>query len=191
MNGQEKRTGGKQDNKSIRSAERSLKKALREECFHEALEIIERLKQSSEGNEKKGHYAFFKGCVFEMVGDYQAAVQAYGTGLSFEPRDGRTWYFLHNNLGYSLIKLCKFQEAEYYCKEAIRINKGVYNGFKNLGLALEGQGRILEAAMVLAASPLGLPGSKNSWLLLSELQERNPDLKESAPILRFFAEVMK
>jgi tetratricopeptide (TPR) repeat protein len=63
-----------------------------------------------------------------------------------ESTDPFTDYFVYNNLGYSLVRLGRFLEAEEGCRQAIEIDPQRPNAFKNLGLALQGQGRHAEAA---------------------------------------------
>ena len=63
-----------------------------------------------------------------------------------EERKNDTWYFLNNNIGYCLNIEGRHQEAEKHCRAAIRINRKRRNAFKNLGIALEGKGRHVDAA---------------------------------------------
>ena len=63
-----------------------------------------------------------------------------------EPCGQFTWYFIHNNLGYSLNQLGRFVEGEQVCRHAIDISTQPPNAHKNLGLALAGQGCQREAA---------------------------------------------
>jgi Flp pilus assembly protein TadD len=61
-------------------------------------------------------------------------------------------YFAYNNLGYCLIQLGHFAEAEALCRQAIRRDPHRQNAHKNLGLALVGQGRYPDAAWSLLAA---------------------------------------
>lgn len=67
-------------------------------------------------------------------------------GRETSRRDDEYWYWLHNNHAYCLAMLERFAEAEPMAREAIRIDPDRHNAHKNLGLALMGQGRLLEAA---------------------------------------------
>ena len=74
------------------------------------------------------------------------AVGFYQHALAMEPTDPFTDYFIYNNLGYSLVQLSRFAEAEERCRQAIQIDPNRSNGHKDLGLALQGQGRRSEVA---------------------------------------------
>ena len=99
------------------------------------------------GSEEATSYALLRtGVGFENLKDLQAAAECYGRAMHFPERDPYTWYYLHNNLGYCLGNLGRFAEALPHCLAAIRIAPGRYNAFKNLGIALQGLGRVTEAA---------------------------------------------
>lgn len=74
------------------------------------------------------------------------AVGFYQHALAMEPTDPFTDYFSYNHLGYSLVQLSRFAEAEERCRQAILIDPNRSNGHKDLGLALQGQGRLSEVA---------------------------------------------
>jgi tetratricopeptide (TPR) repeat protein len=63
-----------------------------------------------------------------------------------EPNTKQVAYLINNNMGYCLNFAGRYQEAEPYCRKAIAINPERHNAYKNLGISLEGQGRIAEAA---------------------------------------------
>lgn len=117
-----------------------------------------------------------RGCELERVPDWEAAVEAYNQSLAADPRDPLVRYFANNNLGYSLIQLHRFDEAEEYCETAIGINPRQYNAHKNLGLAREGQGRWLDAAMSLAVAARLCPENTRAWLHLQKLIGERPSL---------------
>jgi tetratricopeptide (TPR) repeat protein len=81
----------------------------------------------------------------EKACDYEMAVGFYRHALAMEPTDPFIDYFVYNNLGYSLIQLSQFAEAEERCRQSIEIDPNRSNAHKNLGLALQGQGRFTEA----------------------------------------------
>lgn len=82
----------------------------------------------------------------EKARDFEMAVGFYQHALAMEPTDPFTDYFIYSNLGYSLVQLSRFAEAEERCRQAIGIDPNRSNGHKNLGQALQGQGRLSEAA---------------------------------------------
>lgn len=126
--------------------------------------------------EDKAATVLAMGQTMEQVGDFTAAARYYREALAFEPVNTRTWYFIHNNLGYSLNKLEQFAEAERFCRVAIAINPALPNGFKNLGIALCGQGRFAEAADCFVNSTQADAGDPRSLKLLEELLQAHPEL---------------
>ncbi len=86
------------------------------------------------------------GQIMEQVGDYERAIEFYEQALMLKPATRQVAYLVHNNLGYCLNYVGRYQEAEPYCRTAINIDPQRYNAYKNLGVSLEGQGRIGEAA---------------------------------------------
>lgn len=124
-----------------------------------------------------------KGCEQERAFDWDGAIESYNHALSADPVDPLIRYFANNNLGYSLLQLGRFDEAEEYCEAAIRINPEQYNAHKNLGLAREGQGRWLDAALCLAEAAQLCPQNTRAWFHLQQLLNGRPGLLEQAPDL--------
>jgi tetratricopeptide (TPR) repeat protein len=122
-----------------------------------------------------------RGCDHEHAQNWEAAIQSYNHALAADPRDPFIRYFANNNLGYSLIQVGRFDEAEEYCEAAIEINPAQYNAHKNLGLAREGQGRWLDAALSLAEAARLCPANTRAWLHLQQLLARKPWLLSQQP----------
>jgi tetratricopeptide (TPR) repeat protein len=116
------------------------------------------------------------GQTMEQVGDYESAVRYYREAFAFEPVHTRTWYFINNNLGFSLNELGKFGEGEPFCRAAIGIDPQRPNGFKNLGIACRGQGRYAEAADCFVMATRVDASDGRSLKLLEELLEQHPEL---------------
>ena len=85
------------------------------------------------------------------------------------PREASTRYFLHNNLGYSMTQLGMFAEGEKYCRTAIEIDPQRHNSYKNLGLALQGQGIYPEAAACLIRAAFICPTDSRAVGHLEEI----------------------
>ena len=88
----------------------------------------------------------------ERCGDFELAEQFYREGLALGPQDASTGYFLRNNCGYALNQLGRYADGEALCRQAIEIEPRRANAHKNLGIALEGQGRHREAATAYVAA---------------------------------------
>ncbi len=126
--------------------------------------------------ETKAHCVLGMGQMMEAVQDYEAAVRYYREALAMEPVQTDTWYFINNNLGFSLNTLGQFAEGERYCRRAIEINPNRPNAFKNLGIALKGQGDYREAARCLVTATQVNAADPRSLHLLQELLHEHPEL---------------
>lgn len=126
-----------------------------------------------------------EGVAQEEEGDFVRAAESYRQGLLCETEDRRTWYFLHNNLGFCHIQLEHFEEAESLCRRAIAIDPRLSNAHKNLGLALYGQGRWQEAARHYVDSvKVSDGGDPRGMFLLEALLNEHPELEEALPDIR-------
>jgi tetratricopeptide (TPR) repeat protein len=116
--------------------------------------------------------------------DWGDAVHQYGKALAEGASDEKILYFGNNNLGYSLIQLERFDEAEPYCLTAIGIDPTRHNAHKNLGLVRQGQQRPGEAAACFMEASRLRPSDRRSWHLLQALLAREPDLLSRSPGLK-------
>ena len=119
-----------------------------------------------------------EGCCREQRQDWLGAIEQYRRALALDAADPRVRYFGHNNLAYSLLQLGRFAEAEPHCVSAIEINGDQYNAHKNLGLALQGLGRMKDAAICLLNAARLAPGNTRAWLHLQKLLQEHPTLPE-------------
>jgi tetratricopeptide (TPR) repeat protein len=111
-----------------------------------AVDYCNRLAATTESPERKAFYYMSMGCLLEQLDDFASAINCYSAALSLEPIETHTWYFINNNLGYCLNQFGRYTEAESYCRTAIHTDPARYNAYKNLGVSLESQGRIADAA---------------------------------------------
>ena len=142
-----------------------------------AMIYLHRLMALMPSVEEKANCVFTMGQAMENVGDYEGAVRYYKEALAFEPTHTFTWYFINNNLGFSLNTLGDFHEGERYCRKAIEIDPSRPNAFKNLGLALSGQGRYSEAAECFVAATQVNAADARSFHLLQKLLVEHPELE--------------
>jgi len=124
-----------------------------------------------------------KGRLMEQQGKYQQAISFYARALPLEPQDPRIWYFINNNLGYSLNQCEEYVRAEEYCRAAIRIEPQRHNAHKNLGIALEGQGHFYEAAEGYISAIELMPQDPRALSHLEDLLDREPSLLIENPAL--------
>jgi tetratricopeptide (TPR) repeat protein len=142
-----------------------------------ALDHLHKLLVCLPDPEAKAQCVLALGQTMEGAGDYKAAVLYYKAALALEPAETLTWYFIHNNLGFSLNVLGKFQEGERYCRKALEINPDRPNAHKNLGLALQGQGRHHEAARSFVAATKVNASDPRAFGLLIQLLKAHPELE--------------
>ncbi len=110
-----------------------------------ALKYIERLNACTTEPEKKAFCFLSMGQLLEQNRDFEAAISSYSQAYLLEPVNATSWYFIHNNLGCCLNHCERYEEAEKYCREAIRIDPTRYNAYINFGVALEGQAKYADA----------------------------------------------
>jgi tetratricopeptide (TPR) repeat protein len=121
------------------------------------------------------------GRLFEHANDFQAAVATYSRAFELPAERDETWYFLNNNLGYSLNQVGRHAEAEAYCRAAIAIDPDRHNAHKNLGLSLQGQGRYLEAAQCLLEAARINPRDRRALGHLEDLLAQHQEVGRDHP----------
>jgi tetratricopeptide (TPR) repeat protein len=127
--------------------------------------------------EEKAACVLAMGGTAEKQGNYQAAVQFYREALAMEPMRSDVWYFIHNNLGFSLNMLGHFIDGEQFCRTAIDIDPRRSNAHKNLGLALQGQNRYCEAASAFVRGTEACPSDSRASQLLRRLLTEHKELE--------------
>jgi tetratricopeptide (TPR) repeat protein len=145
--------------------------------------IIDRVEELARGPEEKAHCHLRLGQLAEKMDDFEAAVSYYSQAYRLEPAITDVWYFINNNLGYSLNQLGRYEEAEGYCRAAIKIDPKRHNAYKNLGISLQGQGALAEAAANYIQAVRNEASDPRAFLLLRELLSEKPQLLRENPAL--------
>ncbi|MDB6035521.1 MAG: peptidase and chymotrypsin/Hap [Verrucomicrobiales bacterium] len=148
-----------------------------------ALDCLRRIMASLPDAERKAACVLAMGQTMEQVADYPAAIRYYREAFALEPTNTRTWYLIHNNLGFSLNTLGQFSEGERLCRIAVQIDPDRPNAYKNLGISLEGQGRYEAAAEYFVQGTKADASDARSYHLLLKLLNEHPELSH-----RFSAE---
>jgi Flp pilus assembly protein TadD len=143
----------------------------------EAIGCIERLIALSDDPEEHGAHYLALGCFMEQMRDFPGAVKYYRQALGMEPCRKETWYFIHNNLGYSLNQLGQYDDAIPYLRHAIAIDPARPNAYKNLGLAMEAMGQFEDAAELFVAATQVDASDARSLAHLETLVSAHPELK--------------
>jgi tetratricopeptide (TPR) repeat protein len=146
-------------------------------CSHRVIELV------GDDLEKRGSCFLALGQLEERRGDYEAAAKHYRAALSMEPCSTSTWYFIHNNLGFSLNQLGDPRAAIPFLEEAIQIDPGRPNAYKNLALSFEALGNIEKAAELFIAATQADASDSRSLAHLEALVEAHPALLGDVPSL--------
>jgi tetratricopeptide (TPR) repeat protein len=128
--------------------------------------------------ESKANCVLGMGQMMETANDYEAAVRYYREGLGLEPANSATWYFINNNLGFSLNTLGRFAEGEEYCRTALKVDPNRPNAYKNIGIALAAQGDYRAAAEAFVAATRANAADPRAMKLLQQLLKEHPELDD-------------
>lgn len=139
-------------------------------CLRQALKLMP-------DAEQKAVCVLRMGQMMETARDYPAAVQFYKEAMALEPMRTDVWYFINNNLGFSLNTLGQFVEGEKYCRNAVEINPNRHNAYKNLGIALAGQGDYAGAARCFVSATQANAADPRAFYLLRDLVRDHPELE--------------
>jgi tetratricopeptide (TPR) repeat protein len=126
--------------------------------------------------EERAKCVLSMGQAMEQKADFASAASFYKEALALEPMNPWTWYFINNNLGFSLNTLDRFDDAELYCRKAIETDPNRPNAHRNLGQSLEGQGLFREAAQCYVAATQVNAADGRAYHLLQELLDEHPEL---------------
>jgi tetratricopeptide (TPR) repeat protein len=118
------------------------------------------------------------GQIREAVNDSPGALKCYLDGIALNPvsENKNVAYLLYNNSGACYNRCGMFSRAEKLIRKAININPNRYDAFENLGISLEGQGRLRSAAEAYSAAEKLAPSGSRAKVLLKQLREKNPGI---------------
>jgi tetratricopeptide (TPR) repeat protein len=142
-----------------------------------ALVRLRQLIQMLPDAEDRAKCVLAMGQAMEQKGNFAAAAGFYKEALALEPMNTWTWYFINNNLGFSLSTLGRFTEAEAYCRKAIQTDPNRPNAHRNLGQSLTGQGQFRDAALCYVAATQVNAADGRAYHLLQELLDSHPELE--------------
>lgn len=145
---------------------------------------LEQILYDADGPDERAEAYMFLGVLGEHKEDWNRAIESYAKALAEGSQRNDVRYFGNNNLGFSLIQLGRFDEAEGYCLAAIEVDEVRHNAHKNLGLVRQGQTRWLEAAFCFTEAYRLCPGDTRAWHLLSAVLDLQSGLLKTSPELR-------
>jgi tetratricopeptide (TPR) repeat protein len=146
-----------------------------------ATALLHRFIETSNSDEQKAHCHLTLGQIATDEQHFEAALKHFRTALEMSPKQKKIAYVLHNNTAYCLNMLHKYTEGERHCRLAIEINWTRASGYRNLGVSLNGQAKIVEAAWALVEAVKLDVSDERARLLLRKLVEENPDLLVQCP----------
>jgi tetratricopeptide (TPR) repeat protein len=150
----------------------------------DALDCIRKLTAMAEDSEERASCVLAMGQLQEQQDDFESAVRYYRSAFDLGPESTVTWYWINNNLGYSLIQIGKHEEAEGYLRAALTIDPSRPNAFKNLGLSLQGQEEHAQAAECFVLATQADASDNRSLKHLEGLVTENPEVLIALPDLQ-------
>jgi tetratricopeptide (TPR) repeat protein len=147
----------------------------------QAQAYLERYISNTDDPEKRAGCYLGLGQLMEQMRDYESAISFYSRAFVLEPESTRTWYLIHNNLGFCLNHFERYSEAEGYCRSAIKIDPSRHNAYKNLGVSLAGQGDYANAAENLIRATKANASDGRALKLLEQLFAEHPEIKAEMP----------
>jgi len=146
-----------------------------------ARQLLKILLELSDNPERKAFWYLGLGRLAEQERNYSAAADYYVAGLSLEPKEQSTAYFLRNNCGYCLNAQQRYAEAEQLLRDAIEIDSRPSNAYKNFGISRYGQGDILGAAWAWVEATKINPSDSRAFELLKKAAANHPNLLKEQP----------
>lgn len=152
--------------------------------YRSCCEYIEKILPLLDAPDRKAECLLRMGIAMEHARDYEGAYRAYSRACELPQEANDTWYFLNNNCGYCLNQIGRHREAEKFCRAAVEIDRERHNGYKNLGVALAGQGRCAEAAKEYIRATRLCPSDPRALALLDDLFAGNREAVDEIPNFR-------
>ena len=146
----------------------------------QALKLLHGAVTATKDDQERARCYFVAGRIREQTGEFEAASRCYAAvtpGL-LVPEER---YFALNNLAYSLNRLGRHAEAERICREAIATDSKPFNAHKNLGIALERMGRVVEAADAYLVAAKATEDDHRPLRHLRVLLVSHPELEHERP----------
>ncbi len=146
-----------------------------------ATALLHRFIETSNSDEQKAHCHLTLGQIATDEQQFEVALKHFKTALGLNPKQKKIVYVLHNNTAYCLNMLHCYAEGERHCRLAIEVNWTRASGYRNLGVSLKGQTRIVEAVWALVEAAKLDVADERARLLLRKVIEENPDVLVQCP----------
>lgn len=146
-----------------------------------AIELLQSFIDSSKDRGQLAHCHLALGQIATDERRLEAALKHFNAALGFSPNNGKIAYVLHNNIGYCLNQLARYAESEHHCRTAIRMDWMRASAYRNLGVSLQGQGKLVEAAWFLVEAVKAESSDDRARKLLQEILESQPEMAVHYP----------
>ena len=151
---------------------------IKEGRYGEAIFCLKELLERTADARQKAMGLYALGQIMEQLSKFEDALSYYREASFLCDNSLDLFYCVNNNTGYCLCMLGRYQEAEKYCRMAIAADGSRPNAFKNLGLALEGQGHLREAINTYINATRLDARDVRATINLEKLLQRHPELNE-------------
>jgi CheY-like chemotaxis protein len=146
--------------------------------YGEAILCLRELLELSTDVRANATYLLTLGQIMENMNEFEDSLSYYQEAAALCNTTDDISYSINNNMGFSLCMLKRFYEAEKYCGLAIKIDPNRLNAFKNLGISLEGQGRLRESINAYVTAIKINAKDKRPLTLFKRLLDKHPELKD-------------
>ena len=146
-----------------------------------ATSLLEGYIQMSRNPEQSAHCHLALGQIATDERKLEIALEHFTAALDLAPKKRKVGYVLHNNIGYCLNNLGRFNEGEKHCRTAIEMDWTRASGYRNLGISLQGQGDLIGATWALAEAVKTEPSDNRARQLLDRLLADHPKVAIQCP----------
>jgi Flp pilus assembly protein TadD len=143
--------------------------------------LLQRFLSETKTSEYKVHCHLGLGQIATDEKDFETALNHFNGALSLKPSTKKLEYVLLNNAGYCLNMLGRFVEGERNCRKALEVDWLRPSAYRNLGVSLHGNGKIIDAAWALVEAAKADPSDDRARSILQNLLSMNPELVVTNP----------
>jgi tetratricopeptide (TPR) repeat protein len=148
----------------------------------DALRLLHGTVTATKDARERARCYFVAGAIREKTGQFEAASRCYAA-VTPDLLEGEERYFALNNLAYCLNRLGRHAEAERICRRAIATDTRPFNAHKNLGIALERMGRVVDAAAEYLVAAKATEHDQRPLRHLRVLLASHPELELERPAI--------
>jgi tetratricopeptide (TPR) repeat protein len=145
--------------------------------------LLKHFIETIDNDDRKAHCYLTLGQIAIDERRFEAALGHFNTGLGLNPKQKKITYVLHNNTAYCLNALDRYAEGEQHAVMAIEINWTRASGYRNLGISLKGQRKMVEAGWALVEAARLDTSDERARVLLRTLIEESPEIALHCPWL--------